>query len=120
MTSETMDLETKDDGKRRELDRVLAQGSVSAKHLTAFATAKSAEYTPDRHELVLHDEEGLAEVVDTATGRSMKGRKLTYDMDSDRVLTETSAGARTWIKMTPDVAKPESGGKKPGEPPTRH
>jgi hypothetical protein len=48
----------------------------------------------------------------------MKGRRLTYDLDSDRVLTETSAGARTWIKMTPDGTKPE--GMKPGEPPARH
>jgi LPS export ABC transporter protein LptC/lipopolysaccharide transport protein LptA len=118
MTAETMDLETRDGGKRRELSRVLANGSVSARHQGAFATSKAAEYNPERHELILRDEEGLAEVVDTATGRSMKGRRLTYDLDSDRVLTETSAGARTWIKMTPDGTKPE--GMKPGEPPARH
>jgi LPS export ABC transporter protein LptC len=119
MTAETMDLETRDVLGRRLLDHVVAHGSVSAKHLGAFATAKTAEFYPASHELVLLDEAGLAEVVDTATGRSMKGRRLTYDMDTERVLTETSAGARTWIKMTPDATKPAEG-MKPGEPPTRH
>ena len=119
MTAETMDLETKDGGKRRELSRILAHGSVSARHLGAFATSKEAEYNPDRHELILRDEEGLAEVVDTATGRSMRGRRLTYDLEADRVLTETSAGARTWIKMTPDGMKPAEG-MKPGEPQPHH
>jgi LPS export ABC transporter protein LptC/lipopolysaccharide transport protein LptA len=120
MTAETMDLETKDGGKGRALDRIVAQGSVSARHLGAFATAKTAEYNPGRHELVLHDEAGLAEVVDTATGRSMKGRTLTYDMEADRVLTENSAGGRTWIKMTPDGVKPDGGSMRPGEPQPHH
>jgi len=115
LTGSTITLETRAAGKRRELQRVLANGSVSARHAGAFATASAAEYLPDRQTLELTDENGLAEVVDSATGRSMKGRSLTYDLAGDRVLTEAAAGARTWITMTPQ------GGTKPVEPPpSRH
>jgi lipopolysaccharide export system protein LptA len=114
LTASTITLETRAAGKRRELQRVLANGSVSARHAGAFATATAAEYLPDRQTLELTDENGLAEVVDSATGRSMKGRSLTYDLAGDRVLTEAAAGARTWITMTP-------GGPKAVEPPpSRH
>jgi len=114
LTGSTITLETRAAGKRRELQRVLANGSVSARHAGAFATASAAEYLPDRQTLELTDENGLAEVVDSATGRSMKGRSLTYDLAGDRVLTEAAAGARTWITLTP-------GGTRAVEPPpSRH
>jgi LPS export ABC transporter protein LptC len=114
LTADRITLETRAAGKRRELARVLGNGSVSARHAGAFATATAAEYLPDRQTLELTDENGLAEVVDSATGRSMKGRSLTYDLAGDRVLTEAAAGARTWITLTP-------GGPRGVEPPpSRH
>lgn len=113
LTAASITLETRAAGRRRELARVLANGSVSARHAGAFATASAAEYLPDRQTLELKDENGLAEVVDSATGRSMKGRTLTYDLAGDRVLTEAAAGARTWITLTP-------GGPRAVEPPSRH
>jgi hypothetical protein len=61
------------------------------------------------------DAQGLAEVVDGATGRAMRGRELTYDLAGNRVSTESGPGGRTWITVTPDVKGPAR-----VEPPSRN
>jgi LPS export ABC transporter protein LptC len=115
LTSDSMDVILRDAGKRRELDRILAHGSVSARHEGTFATASEAEYRSDAQILILRDAQGLAEVVDAATKRSMRGRELTYDLNGDRVLTESGEGGRAWITLTPE------GKEGPHvEPPTPH
>jgi lipopolysaccharide export system protein LptA len=106
---------TKEIARRRELERIEASGSVSAKHAGSLATSETAEFLPGRQLLILRDAAGLAEVVDAATGHAMRGRELTYDLSGERILTETSEGARTWITLTPD------GKEGPRlEPQTRH
>ena len=115
LTSDSMDVILRDTGRRRELERILAHGSVSARHEGTFATASEAEYHSDQQIMILRDDQGLAEVIDGATKRSMRGRELTYDLNSDRVLTETGEGGRAWITLTPD------GKEGPHvEPPTPH
>jgi LPS export ABC transporter protein LptC len=115
LTADAMDVILRDTGRRRELDRILARGSVSAKHEGIFATASAAEYQSDKQIMILRDAQGLAEVIDSTTGRSMRGKELTYDLSGDRVLTEAGQGARTWITLTPE------GKEGPRvEPPTRH
>jgi LPS export ABC transporter protein LptC/lipopolysaccharide transport protein LptA len=116
MTADTMDVHLQEVAKRREVDRILAHGSVSARHETSYATATEGEYLAAKQILILRDAEGLAEVIDGPTGRSMKGRELTYDLAADRVLTETGPGGRTWITLTPDTSK----GTPRVEPPSRH
>jgi len=102
LTAGDMKVRTKEIGRRREVDRIDASGSVSVKHAGSLATASTAEFRCGEHLLILRDDQGLAEVVDAATGHSMRGRELTYDLNGDRILTETSEGARTWITLTPD------------------
>jgi hypothetical protein len=105
----------KDVNHRREVDRIDAAGSVAVKREGSLATATTAELRNDTHLLILRDDRGLAEVVEEATGRSMRGRELTYDLTADRILTESVEGARTWITLTPDTKD-----GLPLDPPTRH
>lgn len=114
LTAETMDVTLKESGKRRDIDRIVAKGSVSARHEGSYATAAEAEYLAAQQLLVLRDAQGLAEVVD-GTGRAMRGRELTYDLAGDRVSTESGPGGRTWITVTPDAKGPAR-----VEPPSRH
>ena len=58
--------------------------------------------------LILKDEEKLAEVVDTATGRTLRGQTLTFDLARDRILTESARGGRTWITLKPDSKDAQS------------
>jgi lipopolysaccharide export system protein LptA len=115
LTAGFMTAHTKEVGRRREIDRVAAWESVSAKHAGSLATAATAELLCGQDVLILRDDAGLAEVVDAATGHSMRGRELTYDLRGERILTETSEGARTWITLTPDGKDGPSLG-----PQTRH
>jgi len=102
LTSDAMDATLSAPGDRgRELQRVEATGSVAVKRAGSYGTARSAEYLSDENLLILRDEAGLAEVVDIPTGRTMRGRTLTFDLAGDRILTE-SAGGRTWITLTPE------------------
>jgi lipopolysaccharide export system protein LptA len=80
-----------------------------------YGTAESAEYLSGQGLLILQDKNGLAEVVDVTTGRTMRGRTLTFDLAGDRILTE-SPGGRTWITLTPDESKDVPS----VEPQTRH
>ena len=114
LTAETMDVILKESGKRRDIERIVARGSVSARHEGSYATAAEAEYLAAQQLLVLRDAQGLAEVVD-GTGRAMRGRELTYDLAGDRVSTESGPGGRTWITVTPDAKGPAR-----VEPPSRH
>ena len=115
LTADAMEVHLQEKEHRREIDRILARGSVSARHEGSYATATEGEYLAAQQTLILRDAEGLAEVIDGATGRSMKGRELTYDLAGDRVLTETGPGGRTWITLTPD-----SKGTPRVEPPPSH
>ena len=114
LTSDAMDGFLQERDGRRELLKVEAAGSVAVKRAGSYGTARAAEYLADRDILVLKDQEGLAEVVDVATGRTMRGRTLTFDLAGDRILTE-SAGGRTWITLTPERKDAPS-----VEPKTRH
>ena len=80
----------------------------------SYATATEAEYLPTSSPGAA-DAQGLAEVVDGATGRAMRGRELTYDLAGNRVSTESGPGGRTWITVTPDVKGPAR-----VEPPSRN
>lgn len=104
LTAEFMDAYFKDGATGRHLDRIEARESVVVKLGDMYGTAQSAEYLSGQGLLVMQDENGLAEVVDAATGRTMRGRTLTFDLARDRILTET-AGGRTWITLTPDESK---------------
>jgi len=115
ITSDSMDVYLVETARRREIDRIVARGSVSARHQGTYATATEGEYLAARQVLILRDAQGLAEVIDGATGRSMRGRELTYDMAGDRVLTEPGPGGRTWITVTPDSKETPR-----VEPPSRH
>jgi len=115
ITADTMEVHLLENARRREIDRIVARGSVSARHQGTYATATEAEYLAARQVLILRDAQGLAEVIDGATGRSMRGRELTYDLAGDRVLTEPGPGGRTWITVTPDTKETPR-----VEPPSRH
>jgi len=115
LTSDAMDAYLKDRSGVRELDRIEAEGSVAVKRAQAFGTARSAEYRQDDDTLILRDESGLATVVDSATGRTLRGRTLTFDLTGDRILTETAQGARTWITLKPEAKDVQS-----VEPKTQH
>jgi lipopolysaccharide transport protein LptA/LPS export ABC transporter protein LptC len=115
VTADAMDAYLQDRSGARELDRVEAQGSVAVKRDQAFGTARSAEYRAADDTLVLVDEAGLAEVVDSATGRTLRGQTLTFDLAGDRILTESARGARTWITL-----KPEGKDVQSVEPKTKH
>lgn len=114
LTADAMDAYLKEEGDRRILDRVEASGSVSVQEGKSFGTARRAELLAADETLILEDKEGLAEVIDTATGRIMRGRTLTFDLAGDRILTEPAAG-RTQITLTPEGKEVPS-----VEPKTRH
>lgn len=116
LTADTMDVSLKETAKRRDVDRIVAKGAVSARHEGSYATATEAEYLAEQQLLILRDAQGLAEVIDGATGRAMRGRELTYDLAGNRVSTESGPGGRTWITVTPDATK----GPARVEPPSRH
>ena len=103
-----MDAHLVERGGNRELDRILADGSVAVKRDQAFGTARTAEYQAADDILVMRDEAGLAEVVDAATGRTLRGQTLTFDLSEDRILTEPARGARTWITLKPEVKDVQS------------
>jgi lipopolysaccharide export system protein LptA len=115
LTADAMDAYLAERGGERRLLRIEAQGSVAVKRGGSFGTARSAEYLATDDLLILKDDEGLAEVVDAASGRVMRGRTLTFDLAGDRILTETARGARTWITL-----QPEPKDVQPVEPKTRH
>ncbi len=115
LTADAMDAYLKEKDGRRDLDRVEATGSVALKRDSGFGTGHEAEYRADENLLVLKDPDGLAEVVDAATGRTLRGRTLTFDLAGDRILTESERGGRTWITV-----KPESKDVQPVEPKTSH
>ncbi|MFQ5876100.1 MAG: LPS export ABC transporter periplasmic protein LptC [Acidobacteriota bacterium] len=101
LTADAMDAYLMEEGGRRVLERIVATGSVAVKQGESFGTARRAEYLSREEVLILQDEEGLAEVVDAATGRTMRGRTLTFDLAGDRILTESATG-RTRITLTPE------------------
>jgi LPS export ABC transporter protein LptC len=115
LTADAMDATLKASDGRRDLERVVATGSVAVKQGASFGTARRADYLPGEQTLVLSDEEGLAELVDGATGRTLRGRTLTFDLAGDRILTEAERGGRTWITL-----KPESKDVQSVEPKTSH
>ncbi|HEU4401793.1 MAG TPA: LPS export ABC transporter periplasmic protein LptC [Candidatus Polarisedimenticolia bacterium] len=101
LTADAMDASLKEREGQRDLDRIEAHGSVAVKRGDAFGTGHEAEYQAEGQILILKDPDGLAEVVDRATGRTLKRRTLTFDLAGDRVLTETGSGGRTWITLKP-------------------
>jgi lipopolysaccharide transport protein LptA len=115
VTADAMDAYLQDRSGVRELDRIEADGSVAVKRDQAFGTARKAEYRAADDTLVLQDEAGLAEVVDAATGRTLRGQTLTFDLARDRILTESARGARTWITLKPEAKDVQS-----VEPKTQH
>src|SRR6266571_70399 len=115
LTADAMDAYQVERDGSRELDRVEAYGSVAIKREQSFGTAKTAVYHAADDMLILRDEEKLAEVVDTATGRTLRGQTLTFDLARDRILTESARGGRTWITL-----KPESKDVQSVEPKTKH
>ena len=115
LTADAMDAYLLEREGGRTLDRIEARGSVAIKKAQSFGTARSALYQAGQDMLVLEDEEGLAEVVDAATGRTLRGRTLTFDLAGDRILTESERGGRTWITL-----KPEAKEVQPVEPKTKH
>src|SRR5262245_25015336 len=115
LTADAMDAYVVDRAGNRELDRIEATGHVAVKRDQAFGTSRTAEYQAATDILVLQDEEGLAEVVDAATGRTLRGKALTFDLAGDRILTESARGARTWITLKPEVKDVQS-----VEPQTKH
>ncbi|MBI1950806.1 MAG: LPS export ABC transporter periplasmic protein LptC [Acidobacteria bacterium] len=115
LTADAMDAYLLEREGVRSLDRIEARGSVAIKKAQSFGTARSALYQAGQDTLVLEDEEGLAEVVDAASGRMLRGRTLTFDLAGDRILTESARGGRTWITL-----KPEAKEAQPVEPKTKH
>ncbi len=115
VTADAMDAYLEDRAGVRELDRIEAEGSVAVKRDQAFGTARKAEYRAAEDTLVLKDEAGLAEVVDSATGRTLRGQTLTFDLAGDRILTESARGTRTWITLKPEAKDVQS-----VEPKTQH
>ncbi len=115
LTADAMDAYLLERDGGRTLDRIEARGSVAIKKAQSFGTARFALYKASEDTLVLEDEEGLAEVVDAATGRTLRGRTLTFDLAGDRILTESARGGRTWITL-----KPEAKEVQPVEPKTKH
>ncbi|HET6278153.1 MAG TPA: LptA/OstA family protein [Candidatus Polarisedimenticolia bacterium] len=102
-------------GSRRDVERIEASGSVQVQWGGSTATAQTAQLLNDESILILRDDDGLAQVVDNATGRSLRGRTLTYDLAGDRILTESERGGRTWITLDPESKDAPS-----VEPKTRH
>jgi LPS export ABC transporter protein LptC len=108
LTADAMDVYLKSREGRRDLDRIEASGSVAMKRGGSFGTARQAEYLGDEDLLILKDDEGLAEVVDAPTGRTMRGRTLTFDLAGDRILAESARGGRTWITLKPETKEVQS------------
>jgi len=109
LTAEAMDATLEDVDGRRSVSRIEARGSVAARQGGSYGTARLAEYRRREDVLILRDDEGLAEVVDSATGRSMRGRALTFNLAEETILGETAGGGRTWITLPPDDRKPRAG-----------
>jgi len=108
LTADAMDAYQVERDGARELDRIEAYGSVAIKRDQSFGTAKTAVYHAADDMLILKDEEKLAEVVDTATGRTLRGQTLTFDLARDRILTESAHGGRTWITLKPEPKDAQS------------
>ena len=102
LTADALDTFLRRDGPRRGVERIEASGSVEVQWGGRTATARTVRLLNDESVLILQDDEGLAQVVDNATGRSLRGRTLTYDLASDRILTESERGGRTWITLDPE------------------
>jgi lipopolysaccharide export system protein LptA len=102
LTADVMEATLVEREGRRDLDRVIASGGVLVERAGSRGSSRTAEYRADQEILVLRDEDGLAEVVDTASGRIMRGRTLTFDLAGDRILSEPASGGRTWITLTPE------------------
>jgi LPS export ABC transporter protein LptC len=115
LTADAMDVFLVERDGSRVLDRIESRGSVAIKKGQSFGTARTALYRAGPDLLVLQDDEGLAEVVDAATGRTLRGRTLTFDLAGDRILTESAGGGRTWITL-----KPEGKDVQPVEPKIKH
>ncbi|HEV8701980.1 MAG TPA: LptA/OstA family protein [Candidatus Polarisedimenticolia bacterium] len=115
LTADAMDAFLAERDGSRVLDRIEARGSVAIKKAQSFGTARTALYQAGPDLLILEDDGGLAEVVDAATGRTLRGRTLTFDLAGDRILTESARGGRTWITL-----KPEAKDVQPVEPKIKH
>ena len=102
LTNHHLDTFLKRVGPQRDLDRIEASGSVEVHWGGSLGTAETAQLFNSQSILILQDPAGLAEVVDSSTGRSMRGRTLTYDLAGDRMLTESERGGRTWITLDPE------------------
>ena len=86
---------------RRRVTRILSEGDVHFTHLANTGTADRLVYFPDQDLAEMQTDAGLAEVVDRATARTLRGKTLQFDLKGNRVLTETSDGGRTWITLDP-------------------
>jgi LPS export ABC transporter protein LptC len=103
LTAAAMDAHLVEQGGERTVERIEAREAVAIRQGRSYGTAQVADYSVRDDLLVLRDEGGLAEVVDGATGRVLRGRALTFDLAGDRILTETARGGRTWITLKPDA-----------------
>ena len=86
---------------RRRVTRILSEGGVHFTHLANTGTSDRLVYFPDQDLVEMQTDAGLAEVVDRASGRTLKGKTLQFDLKGNRVLTERSDGGRTWITLDP-------------------
>ncbi len=86
---------------RQRVKQVLAEGHARFSHLTNTGTADRLIYFPEQALVELQQDAGLAEVVDLTSGRTLKGKSLKFDLQGNRVLTESSDGGRTWITLNP-------------------
>lgn len=102
LTADRMDVRLSDpDAGRRRVETVQATGSARFRHLDNVGKADRLTYTPATHLAEMHQDAGLAEVVDQINGRTLRGKTLTFDLNANRVLTEQTVGGRTWIKLNP-------------------
>jgi lipopolysaccharide export system protein LptA len=113
LTADAMDTVLEEIEGRRSVSRIEARGSVAARQGGSYGTARLGEYRRREDLLILRDDEGLAEVVDSTTGRSMRGRVLTFNLAEETILGEGAGGGRTWITL-----RPEDRNTRPGEPQT--
>jgi len=114
LTADAMDAYLTDRAGSRELDRILASGSVAVKRDQAFGTARTAEYRAADDLLVLQDGEGLARWwMPRPAGPC--GQDVDIRSGGDRILTESARGARTWITLKPEAKDVQS-----VEPKTKH
>ncbi|HEU5180397.1 MAG TPA: LptA/OstA family protein [Candidatus Polarisedimenticolia bacterium] len=102
VTSERMHVTLNDPSEgRRKVTRILSEGDVHFTHLANTGTSDRLVYFPDQDMAEMQTDAGLAEVVDRASGRTLKGKTLQFDLKGNRVLTERSDGGRTWITLDP-------------------